>query len=797
MKLGAIIVFASLLGCPPGDPDLLYKQASLAFEQARWQQSVDACQRGRRELDRADTAREWRFRALEAAALIRMDAFKPALDLINSPPVGLPPGLIGRLKLLQIKGCARSDCKAQLFQEALDLAREGHDQVLEGEVRLRQGVALPPSLEAESLLRESLQLGVDTTDLTFQARANIELGILYIRLGRFDDAVDSLGVALALSDRVGSPMWKEKSLGNLGWCYRELGDSEHAFQLYERAAQLAEAAGLRPDQSEWLNGIAIVKHVQGDYPEAKRFYGRALEVSSNNEKRAKCLNNLALLAIDTRDFASAASFNDRALDLKRKSDDQQSEPYSLLNKASIAAGEHRSEDAEKLFLRVIADRSVDLDLLVAAQSGVAGLYDATSRPELAAKEYHNALAGIGGASKSLKRDEHKLSFLSRMRDVQNEFTDFLLRREGDGAASDFVESARARILLEKMGLSRQYSRPRPAPNSTILSYWLSPQGCHLWAITSTRTQRYDLKATQAEIDHAVEKYRRSILRLDDVLDSPGSTGEWLYRTLVQPAESLIARNPRVVIIPDGSLARLNFETLVVPGEPPHFWIEDASTTVASSMMLLGRATRSSAPAKLLLLGYPKTPSPDFVTLSGMHREMDLISREFPKEGTTVIDGAAARPSAYLNANAGQYSYIHFAAHGVANNENPLDSAVILSRGDPKGWMLRARDITQCKLTADLVTISACYGSGERTYSGEGLVGLAWAFLLAGAHNVVAALWEVNDSSTPKLMSDMYSGIHAGLEPADALRQAKLNMAHSKKLERKPGYWGPFVLYTGY
>jgi len=67
----------------------------------------------------------------------------------------------------------------------------------------------------------------------------------------------------------------------------------------------------------------------------------------------------------------------------------------------------------------------------------------------------------------------------------------------------------------------------------------------------------------------------------------------------------------------------------------------------------------------------------------------------------------------------------------------------------------ARDIVQHPLHADLVMISACYGGGERAYSGEGLVGLAWAFLRAGAHNVIAGLWPVTDASTEQLMDRFY------------------------------------------
>lgn len=101
-----------------------------------------------------------------------------------------------------------------------------------------------------------------------------------------------------------------------------------------------------------------------------------------------------------------------------------------------------------------------------------------------------------------------------------------------------------------------------------------------------------------------------------------------------------------------------------------------------------------------------------------------------------------------------------------------------------------------KLHADLVTISSCYGSGVESYSGEGLVGLTWAFLRAGSHNVIGALWEVNDTSTPRLMSDLYGGLADGRDPATALRAAKLSMIHGDGAFRKPFYWASFQLYSG-
>jgi CHAT domain-containing protein len=94
-----------------------------------------------------------------------------------------------------------------------------------------------------------------------------------------------------------------------------------------------------------------------------------------------------------------------------------------------------------------------------------------------------------------------------------------------------------------------------------------------------------------------------------------------------------------------------------------------------------------------------------------------------------------------------------------------------------------------------VTMSACRSAGERAYSGEGLVGFAWAFLRAGASRVVAGLWDVDDRSTAELMDRLYDRIGAGAAPARALREAKLAFLASSDHVNKPYYWGPFELFT--
>ena len=99
-----------------------------------------------------------------------------------------------------------------------------------------------------------------------------------------------------------------------------------------------------------------------------------------------------------------------------------------------------------------------------------------------------------------------------------------------------------------------------------------------------------------------------------------------------------------------------------------------------------------------------------------------------------------------------------------------------------------------QLRANLVTISACRSSGANTFAGEGLVGFTWTFFQAGAHNVIAGLWDVSDESTPRIMDILYGGLADGQPIDEALRRAKLALLRQNRTYRLPYYWGALQLY---
>ena len=97
------------------------------------------------------------------------------------------------------------------------------------------------------------------------------------------------------------------------------------------------------------------------------------------------------------------------------------------------------------------------------------------------------------------------------------------------------------------------------------------------------------------------------------------------------------------------------------------------------------------------------------------------------------------------------------------------------------------------MNADLVVLSACNTALGKEISGEGLVGVVWGFMYAGAPRVLASLWEVSDASTADLMERFYRAMFKqGLRPAAALRAAQIEMWRQQEW-KMPFYWAGFVM----
>jgi CHAT domain-containing protein len=273
----------------------------------------------------------------------------------------------------------------------------------------------------------------------------------------------------------------------------------------------------------------------------------------------------------------------------------------------------------------------------------------------------------------------------------------------------------------------------------------------------------------------------------------------LFQVLVQPASDLTPKGTHVLVVADSRLYSVNFETLIATQGATRYWIDDVHVDNASSIDLLIAGRKRATRAKgLLLMGASVQVDPHFPALPHAAEEMQSVSKHFAATEVKSFSGPDATPRAYVSSSPGSYKYIYLATHGTSNAVEPLKSAIILSPDSHGDFKLLASDVmdNKLRLNADLVTISACEGAGTNVQSLEGLLGLEWAFMRAGAHQVVAALWEVDDAVTPKLMDDFYGEISKGTNTAEALRSAKRAMLHSNDFHSRPYYWASLQRYTG-
>lgn len=637
-------------------------------------------------------------------------------------------------------------------------------------------------------------------DPFLEAFSLLTLGFLSIKDGNYHQAIDILTEALAITD---SRLLREPILGNLGECYAELGDWKQSIPFSEQAEELAAQIKNTGDREAWLIDLGRAHFVLREYARAEPYYTQALaiaKVDNDSDAVLRCLNDLTQLALRRRDLVSAERYWQQE---SAMNPGPAQEVYVLSDQAGIAMERREFVRAEPLLKEILSTKTRD-SLRLTTERELGDVYWQENRFVDADRMFREAIEQAEAVIAELP-PRYQMAFLDED-PFYDSYVRFLVAQGRKLDALEIAERGRGQILSQalrdKPGAKSGFDltalqailRRR---NQIVLAYSLTDEESFLWVITPAQLKLFHLPS-HGELLPRIDAYNQEIVSHPrPVEDSPA--GQQLYKTLIEPAASLIPKGSRVVVIPSKILTLVNFEALVVPGDHPHYWIEDVDIQTASSLALLTRSKSPAATAartkELLLLGAPITADKSFPELKHAAEEIDRVRSHFPAGQETIVEGQNAVPAAYRASDPGDYRLIHIDAHSVASELSPLDSFVVLSPA-ANGYKLYAHDIEQTRLHADLVTISACYSAGSRWYQGEGIVGLGWAFLRAGAHQVVASLWAVDEASTPQLMDDFYRELSQGKPAAQALRDAKLNMLHSGGQLSRPYYWASLQLYTG-
>jgi CHAT domain-containing protein len=762
---------------------------------------------------------EWaaKFQLLEAEVLLRRGMSDDALKLVQAfhSPGNSPRDEVRKLVIESIAYARQQQLSLadQKLTQAEGFCQNASNAAC-GEMMLARGTLaasenkLP---DARLAFRGALAIARSLHDQYLESTADLNLGWLELQVEHFDESVDWSAKAYQISKEIGAEDLAENISGNMGWAYFKLGDAERALELFVEAKQRAAKLGNVRTEVRWLTTSGDVYWSTGDFAKASESYRRALKLAkqiNSKEDIVNTLEDLAHASIDADKLEEAKGYLQQLGPLLSENSNRLDALDVTLAQARIAAASGNDKDAEALFRVVEKDPAGQTSMRLGAEHELARLYESEDRAVDADRMYRTSLGTFEAARAELKNEESKLPFLANATGIYDDYIHFLVAQHKADEALVLADRSRARTLEQGLGVSSDVRSSmnislRPGEiarktNATLLFYWLGERESYLWAITPAKTRMYTLPA-RSKIEPMVKRYGKALLGLSDPLEASNSDGVALYRTLIAPARELIRPASTVVVLNDGVLSELNFETLIAPEPSPHYWIEDATLISAPSLHLLASARVSEQSGnKLLLFGDAVSPNPDYPDLPNAASEMKQIEKHFPTQDEMIFARERATAGAYLESEPQQFAYIHFVAHGVASRTDPLDSAIILSRAtaEEDSFKLHARDIMQRPIHARLVTVSACYGGGTRSYVGEGLVGLAWAFMRAGAHNVIGGLWEVSDESTPRLMGSLYQGLEDGMPPAAALRNAKLELLHAKGEFRKPFFWAPLQIYTG-
>jgi CHAT domain-containing protein len=285
-------------------------------------------------------------------------------------------------------------------------------------------------------------------------------------------------------------------------------------------------------------------------------------------------------------------------------------------------------------------------------------------------------------------------------------------------------------------------------------------------------------------------------------------GRELHRLLIAPVANELQSISMLCIIPDEFLWTLPFQALTTTHG--NYLIEDYSLFYAPSLSVLNemalRRRQQDSKESLLAFGNPvlgrnEQLKQNLHPLPEAEAEVAAVVAAVRTRMKRVLVGREAEEKTFKTL-APQYATIHLATHGLLNNRDPLSSYLLLTKteGDLENdGSLQAREIMNMHLDAYLAVLSACETGNGRISPGEGVIGMSWAFFVAGARSVVVSQWRVNSASTSQLMRNFYQALAKqdnlkGLNKSQALREASLRLQKDRRF-RHPFYWSGFVLVS--
>ncbi len=657
------------------------------------------------------------------------------------------------------------------------------------------------------------------------------IGSIHTSQGNYAQALEYYQKSLAMREALGDKSGIANTLLGIGEVHASQGNYAQALEYFQKSLALGEALGDQDVVSRTLVDMANASRLQGNYVQALDFARRA--------------------AVLTKQYGDPAEF--------WRAQNQAGQIYRALNqlvparqafdeaigtvetlRAQVAGGE---QEQQRFFEDKLDPYQGMVELLVDQKQFSAALgYAERAKARVLLDVLHSGRIDVTKAMTKAEQDQER-GLNNRLISLNTQISRENQRPQPEAARlNDLkVQLQKARLDYEAFQTSLYAAHPElkaqrgeiealtpdqarallPDSRSALLEYVVTDERAYLFALTvnaagtTTELKVYPLTLKQKELGARVAQFRETLAN-----GSPGfrESARGLYDLLLKPAAAQLQGRTSMIIVPDGPLWELPFQALQ-PG-PNRYLIEDSAIAYAPSLTALRemnklRQRKKDSTDSLTLLAFAN-PALGKQTITRVksvpmdekleplpeaERQVNAIKQIYGAPNTKVYLGAEAREER-AKAEAGSYRILHFATHGILNDSSPMYSQLLLAQAEAdtrEDGLLEAWEIMKLNLKADLVVLSACDTARGRVGAGEGMIGLSWAFFVAGSPTSVLSQWKVDAASTTELMMEFHRQLKAQMtnsvgsfSAARALREADLKLLRSERY-RHPFYWAGFVV----
>ena len=710
------------------------------------------------------------------------------------------------------------------FQEAIEysnqqlsIAKEEGNRAAEGIAYGNLGTAyhgLGKFQEAIEYLNQHLSIAKEVCDRAGEGIAYGNLGNAYQSLGKFQEAKEYHNQHLSIAKEVGDRDGEGIAYGNLGSAYDKLRKFQGAIESHNQHLSIAKEVGNRAGEGIAYGNLGNAYHSLGKFQETIVYFEQSLSIAKEVGNRAgegMVYVNLGIDSCYLGEFQEAIVYFNQSLSIAKEVGNRDGEgmAYGILGITYHCLG--KFQEAEKCFQSSI--RVLDI-----VRSGLK------------------------------TEDAWKISFRDLYRGFYTGLWNTLLELDLTYEALCAAEQGRAQALVDSLKI--QYDLTALSPGSIEpkeVIYFISNElstptvfvgltnkTINFWVINKEynfelrRSKIHGRTAKENSITVLLETTLKKIgagvaarcenRTLDEpVYDSSSNTGddEEPAQTLQCTIESLqplhdaiigpitdLCQGDELIIVPDGPLCLAPFSALSES-------IRIRTVPSLTSLKLITDFPEDyHSKSGALLVGDPflkqvtdEWRNPKFRELKYARQEVEMIGDILNIPPLTSTEATKNKVLERITSVA----LVHIAAHGRAETGEialapnagwESDPRILKSRLKVKipkeeYYILKMSDVQAVRLRARIVVLSCCH-SGRGEVKSEGVVGIARAFLAAGARSVLVSLWAISDEATMEFMKSFYQCLTGGASASVALHQAMKTLRNSEKFCAAK-YWAPFVL----